>query len=114
MDANSEFFFDNIYHTEKLIDYYEYDPTETLIKVECPVLALNGDKDVQVIADINIPAIEQALKDGECPDYKTVILKNHNHIFQKCKTGRISEYRRNDHAISEESMSLIADWILSL
>jgi pimeloyl-ACP methyl ester carboxylesterase len=112
LDANAEFFFDNIYHTDKLLDFYAYDPRETLLSVQCPVLAITGEKDIQAPASVNIPAIRDALENGHCPDFKTLTLKEHNHIFQKCETGRISEYKNIDHAISEESMEIIADWIL--
>ena len=109
---NAEFFFDNIYHTDKLLDFYAYDPRETLLSLQCPVLAITGEKDIQAPASVNIPAIRVALENGRCPDFKTLILKEHNHIFQKCETGRISEYKNIDHAISEESMEIIAEWIL--
>lgn len=112
LDENAEFFLDRIYHTDKLLDFYAYDPRETLLSVECPVLAITGEKDIQAPASVNIPAIKEALETGYCTDYKTLVLKDHNHLFQKCETGKISEYKKIDHAISNESMEIIAEWIL--
>jgi pimeloyl-ACP methyl ester carboxylesterase len=44
--------------------FFAYDPRPTLENVKCPVLALNGDKDVQAIAVDNLPAIKSALVAG--------------------------------------------------
>jgi pimeloyl-ACP methyl ester carboxylesterase len=62
------------------------DPATFWKKVKCPVLALNGQKDIQVAADINLPAIEKALKSGGNKSVKTVFLPDLNHLFQHCKT----------------------------
>jgi len=114
LDQNASYFFNELYRAEAMLEFYNYNPRETLLKVKCPTLVLNGDKDVQVVADTNLPAIEDALENGICPDYATLKLKNHNHIFQKCKTGKISEYKYIDHAISQESMNIIVDWIFKV
>ena len=45
--------------------FMDYDPASDLRKVRCPVLALNGDKDTQVPADVNLAAIDQALKEAQ-------------------------------------------------
>ena len=43
----------------------DYDPQPALSKVTCPVLALNGAKDMQVDAGINLKAIEAAARGQE-------------------------------------------------
>ena len=50
--------------------FIKYDPEPVLQKVKCPVLALNGELDLQVPADQNLPAIEAALKAGGNKDYQ--------------------------------------------
>jgi pimeloyl-ACP methyl ester carboxylesterase len=40
------------------------DPRQNLEKVKCPVLAVNGEKDLQVPSKENLPRIEKALKDS--------------------------------------------------
>jgi pimeloyl-ACP methyl ester carboxylesterase len=112
LDENAEFFLDQLYHTDKLLEFYTCDPRETLLSVECPVLAITGEKDLQAPAIPNIAAISDALENGTCPDHKIMTLKDHNHLFQKCETGKISEYKNIDHAISNESMGIIVEWIL--
>lgn len=43
--------------------FFRYDPRPALEKLRCPVLAIDGSKDVQVLASQNLPAIRAALKD---------------------------------------------------
>ena len=56
-----------------------YDPKTSLRKVTCPVLAIAGDKDLNVPPDENFPAIESALKEGKNRDYTLKILPNLGH-----------------------------------
>lgn len=114
LDQNASYFFNKIYRTEMLMDFYKYNPEPTLKALSVPVLAMNGEKDVQVVAETNLPPIEMALKNGNCPSYEAIILKDHNHLFQKCETGKISEYKYINHSISEETLSILVDWIKGL
>nr|NQU89325.1 alpha/beta fold hydrolase [Bacteroidota bacterium] len=110
-DENALVYFD-IYRSPEVREFYDYDPAVTLRKVKCPVLALNGDKDVQVTAPENLPAIEKALTEGGNTHFKIIELKGHNHLFQKCKTGKISEYKKIGTSFSDEALEIIGDWIL--
>jgi uncharacterized protein len=83
-------------------------------KVKCPVLALNGDKDIQVAAGENLPAIEKTLKSSGNKSVKTVKLPGLNHLFQHCKTGLPSEYGNIEETFSPEALKVISDWILAL
>jgi fermentation-respiration switch protein FrsA (DUF1100 family) len=89
-----------------------YDPASDLRKVRCPVLALNGDKDTQVPADINLAGIEQALKqagNGNCEFRK---LPGLNHLFQTAQTGHPREYGKIEETFSPAALKLLADWII--
>jgi hypothetical protein len=90
------------------------DPSVYWKKVDCPVLALNGAKDVQVSASENLPAIEKALKSGGNKNVKTIKFEGLNHLFQHCKTGLPSEYSVIEETFSPEVMKIIADWISAL
>jgi fermentation-respiration switch protein FrsA (DUF1100 family) len=92
--------------------FLTYDPAPTLTKVACPVLALNGSKDVQVPADENLEAIEKALSEGGNKHFKILKPENLNHLFQHCKTGAISEYAEIEETFSPEILELITEWIL--
>jgi pimeloyl-ACP methyl ester carboxylesterase len=95
------------YHT-----FLSLDPAPYLQKVKCPVLALNGDKDVQVIADLNLPKIESALKSGNNRRYLIKTLPNLNHLFQTATTGLTSEYGQITETLAPIALETIATWIL--
>jgi pimeloyl-ACP methyl ester carboxylesterase len=86
-----------------------YDPAPALRDLSVPVLAVQGSLDVQAVADVNIPATEQALADN--PDATVVVLDGLNHIYQEANTGAVSEYESLDDPFADEAIELIADWI---
>jgi fermentation-respiration switch protein FrsA (DUF1100 family) len=90
------------------------DPSSFWKKVECPVLALNGEKDLQVAAKENLPAIEKALKSSGNKSVKIIKLPGLNHLFQHCKTGLPTEYGNIEETFSPETLKIISDWILAL
>ena len=94
--------------------FIKYDPYPTLKKVKCPVLAINGEKDLQVPPKENLSAIEQALKEGGNKNYKIVEMPGLNHLFQTSKTGAPIEYGNIEETFSEDAMKIIADWILEV
>jgi pimeloyl-ACP methyl ester carboxylesterase len=92
--------------------FLEYDPRPTLRKVTCPVLALNGEKDLQVEPKVHLKEIETALKEAGNRDVTAMELPGLNHLFQTCKTGHLSEYAAIPETFSPKVMETIADWIL--
>lgn len=82
--------------------------------VKCPVLALNGEKDLQVAADENLDAIAKALKSGGNKSVTTRKLPELNHLFQHSKTGAPSEYSTIEETFSPEVLGIISDWINGL
>lgn len=91
--------------------FLRYDPRENLKKVSCPVLAINGDKDLQVDAGQNIPVIEKALKAGGNKKVTTKVLPGLNHLFQHSETGRSSEYGELEETFAPEALELMTNWI---
>lgn len=91
--------------------FLTYNPQPTLEKVNCPVLALNGSKDVQVPATSNLEAIKKAITGGGNPNIKTMEFENLNHLFQNCETGAISEYAQIEETIDPKVLEIIKDWI---
>jgi uncharacterized protein len=83
-------------------------------KVKCPVLALNGSLDLQVAADVNLPAIEKAVKSSGNTLVRTVKMQGLNHLFQHCKSGMPSEYGNIEETFSPEVLKIMADWINGL
>jgi len=91
--------------------FITHDPTETLRKVKCPVLAINGSLDTQVPAKQNLSAIEQALREGKNPDFTVKELAGLNHLFQTAKTGGGDEYARIEETMSPLALETMAKWI---
>lgn len=96
------------------IQYFvAYDPAHYVEKITCPVFALNGSRDVQIVSKANLAAIETALKNGKSNDYQIKEYEGLNHLFQKCKTCTIKEYGDLDETISVEVLQDIASWLTS-
>ena len=92
--------------------FLDYDPIPDIQGTCCPVLAINGDKDVQVVSSLNLKGIEKAL-----PKNKKTLVKEYpglNHLFQHCTTGLPTEYAGIEETISEEVLGDIATWINGL
>lgn len=89
-----------------------YDPVDALRATSVPVLAVNGELDLQVPAEANLEAIRTTLEEGGNDDVTTLLLPGLNHLFQEAETGSPSEYSRIDQTMSPEVMRLVADWIL--
>ena len=83
-----------------------------LINVKCPVLAIYGELDQQVIPDKNIPVIEEASKEGDNKNFTVKKLPGLNHLFQTARTGSEYEYVRIEETISPQALHMISDWIL--
>jgi len=94
-----------------MLNFIRYNPAPTLEKVTCPVLAINGDKDLQVPSNVNLPAIEKALKKGGNNKGTIKELPGLNHLFQQCKTGLPSEYAEIEQTISPVALEVMASWI---
>jgi len=92
--------------------YLPFDPGTVLQKVTCPVLAVNGEKDVQVTPKENLQAITRALKAGGNNNYTVKELPNLNHLLQTAETGKISEYGKIEETMSPTALQIIGDWIL--
>ena len=92
--------------------FLTYNPKENLKKVKCPVLVLNGDKDIQVTSKLNTEGIANALKEGGNKEVNVQIFPGLNHLFQHCTTCDVAEYSRLDETFSPEVLKTISDWIL--
>jgi len=93
--------------------FLTYNPQPTLSKVRCPVLALNGVKDLQVPVS-NLEAIEKAVKSGGNENVTVIAFENLNHLFQNCTTGAVAEYSQIEETIDPEVLEIMKDWILEV
>jgi fermentation-respiration switch protein FrsA (DUF1100 family) len=91
--------------------FLTYDPAPALSKLKCPVLVINGEKDLQVPPKQNLPAIRKALQAGGNKDFEIDELPSLNHLFQTAKTGAPTEYAEIEETIAPIALEKMATWI---
>ena len=91
--------------------FVAYDPATSLSRVTCPVLALGGEKDLQVPPAENLAAIRKALDAAGNKNVTVEQLPGLNHLFQTAKTGAPSEYSQIEETMSPVALAKIGDWI---
>jgi len=94
--------------------FMRFNPQDYLVQVKCPVMAVNGELDLQVTAKENLDGIKKGL---EKANNKKVTIKEYkglNHLFQKTETGAPSEYASLEETFSEEVMEDVGKWILGM
>jgi pimeloyl-ACP methyl ester carboxylesterase len=94
--------------------FQQHDPHIWLSKTTLPTLVVYGSKDMQLDADVNLSAIEQALQEAKNTQYKMIRLPGLNHLFQEAKTGRWDEYASITQTLSPILLSNLADWLLQV
>ncbi|HYM78741.1 MAG TPA: alpha/beta fold hydrolase [Candidatus Dormibacteraeota bacterium] len=92
--------------------FLTYDPATALRQVTCPVLAINGSLDKQVLPDQNLPVIRKALKEGGNKHFEVDELPGLNHLFQTAKTGSPAEYAQIEETMSPVALEKMSTWIL--
>ena len=90
-----------------------YDPLPALRKLDCPVLAINGEKDTQVASQENLEAIRQALTEGGNTDFDIMEFPGLNHLLQTADSGSPNEYPSIEETMSPRALEAMTDWILA-
>jgi pimeloyl-ACP methyl ester carboxylesterase len=91
--------------------FLAHDPAADLAGIRCPVLALNGDRDVQVVAKENLDGITNALRAGGNKDVTVMALPGLNHLFQACTACTVGEYAMIEETISPSALETVSGWI---
>ena len=104
--------------------FVEYDPSADIAATRCPVLALNGSLDCQVLPKSNLAAIRSLLRLSEWSatspyggETEGGFYKEYpglNHLFQHAQTGAATEYGNIEETISEEVLRDIVTWLKNL
>ena len=89
--------------------FFSHDPAGDLSRVACPVLALVGEKDVQVDPNLNLPPIRKALAANA--DATVEEIAGVNHLFQTCTSGAVSEYDRIEETIAPAVLERVTGWL---
>lgn len=90
--------------------FFNYQPSINLQKVKCPVLALNGESDIQISAKENLAGIEAALQKGNNKHYTIKYLPGINHMFQTSPTPS-DDYEQPEETFSPAVLEMISGWI---
>ena len=88
-------------------------PADYIAKMRCPLLAIGGEKDCQVLAEANLSAIKRVCKKNRVK-CSIVQLKDINHLGQVCQTGAVEEYATLGQAPDNRVLESLANWLDSL
>ena len=91
--------------------FLKYDPTDAIVKTNCPALLLNGSKDLQVLASQNLPAYEKIIAEHGKTNLTLREMPDLNHLFQHCETGSPTEYVEIEETISPEVLEAIVEFV---
>lgn len=91
--------------------FFRFNPQPYLEQLHCKVLALNGEKDVQVSAPQNLEGIRKSLAKSKAKPADAVELLGLNHLFQTCKRCNAMEYSMLEETIAPLALQTIGDWM---
>lgn len=91
--------------------FLNYDPAPFLQKISSNVLALNGEKDIQVLPSSNTAGIKAALQKSKSKSFDIKVLPGLNHLFQQCNACTVTEYGQLEQTISPDVLKIIVEWL---
>jgi uncharacterized protein len=91
--------------------FLQFDPAPYLAKTKTPILAINGELDIQVTAKENLAGIKKTLEKASHPDFETKAYPQLNHLFQTAKTGAITEYAQIEQTMATIVLDDMAKWL---
>jgi uncharacterized protein len=93
--------------------FVAYDPRPALRKLQVPVLAINGERDIQVLPKENLGAIRSELAAGGNRDATVRELPGLNHLFQTCASCTVGEYGRIEETLAPVALETISKWVVA-
>ncbi|HYD21512.1 MAG TPA: alpha/beta hydrolase, partial [Flavipsychrobacter sp.] len=112
-DSEQRFFYEfvRLYDNKWMMYLLRYDPKPVLEKLDCKVLAINGDKDIQVISRTNLEGIAKALANSKSKVNEVREIEGVNHLFQECKLCTAQEYGQLEQTIKPEVLDIVTTWL---
>jgi len=95
-----------------LRQHFHHDPIETIKRVPCPVLIVQGEKDYQVPkgeADL----LAAALKEAGNPDVTVDLIPDLNHLMRHHPEKPNLTYRHLDEPVDQRVIDAVTEWITS-
>lgn len=90
-------------------ELFKLDMPKYLKKVKCPVLALNGEQDLQVEWGANFALMKQCLP--KKTNFESISYPKLNHLFQHCESGLPDEYGKLEETFSEKVLQDMDFWM---
>jgi uncharacterized protein len=91
--------------------FLSYNPESYIRNISCKVLAINGSRDIQVVATTNLNGIRAALKKSKSKSYEVKELQGLNHLLQTCHNCTVQEYKELEETIAPLALQTIKDWL---
>jgi len=91
--------------------FLSFDPAAYLDQVTIPVLALNGDRDLNVPASENLAGIARALNAAGNEDHTELEFAGLNHMFNHQGEGEPADTTVAIETITPEVLDLVSSWI---
>ena len=91
--------------------FLAYDPAANWVLFDCPVLAIWGEKDTQVLFEANRTKLQDIITHNLNLQADLVVLPGLNHLLQKADSGLPEEYDRIDQAIEPLALELFSNWL---
>ena len=91
--------------------FISFNPQPYLQKLDCNVLAMNGEKDVQVLATSNLNGIKLCLQKSKSVTYNVIEIPGLNHLFQTCIKCSPSEYNDLEESFSPKALEIMGAWL---
>ena len=91
--------------------FLDYDPEPSLEKLQCPVLALSGDRDLQVDSTENVPLLRKASEASENKDFTVVEVSGVNHLFQTAPSGAPALYGAIEETMAPQVLTAVTSWV---
>ena len=88
-------------------------PADYIAQMRCPLLALGGEMDCQVLTEENFEAIAEVCQRNNIP-YDVTLLAGINHLGQMCETGSVDEYATLGQAPDDMVLETLVNWLNSI
>ena len=94
-------------------EFMKFSSEPFINKIQIPVFAAFGGKDIQTNAPVNAEALREMIADRA--DLFNIITYPHlNHLFQTAETGSVAEYATNSETFNEVVLDDVIQWIKDL
>lgn len=91
---------------------FHHQPKKYIKKMRCPMLAIGGEKDLQVDAVANNALFAKNLHKNKFHQFE--VIPNTNHLLQTCTTGSPDEYGVITETIQPQVLELICKWLADI